>query len=72
MTAGNPRPVLIIMVVVIISIIMAVVTVPVVTTAIIISRGRSCGETGSTKQRRRKESWYHVFDKPVRWFRIEV
>jgi len=71
-TACNPRPVPIIMVVVVISIIMAVVAVPVVTTTVIISRGRSWGETGSTKQRRRKESWDHVFDKPVRWFRIEV
>ena len=48
-TACNPRPVPIIMVVVVISIIMAVVAVPVVTTTVIISRGRSWGETRSPK-----------------------
>ena len=45
----NPRPVPIIMVVVVIPIIMAVVAVPVVTTTVIISRGRSWGETRSPK-----------------------
>ena len=48
-TAGNPRPVPIIMVVVVIPIIMAVVAVPVVTTTVIISRGRSRCETRSPK-----------------------
>jgi hypothetical protein len=49
-------PVPIIMVVVVVPIIMAVVAVPVVATTVIISRGRSWGETRSQKQRRSKES----------------